>query len=110
MARADPEKRASAAQLLVRYFNGAGLSTPAGSVALIELEDDNGPRHFPAIQASPPPVDVKGRHPTDPPRHHSETTFYYPMLSTPHWPCSRAHRPSYLGMRDSLILTRNRLG
>lgn len=66
MARADPGKRASAAQLLVRYFNGVGLSTTAGSVAPIELEDDNGPRHFPATQASPPPVDVKGKAPDRP--------------------------------------------
>lgn len=61
MARADPERRASAAQLLVRYFNEVGLSTPAGSVPPIEFEDDNGPRQFLASQASPSPVDVNGQ-------------------------------------------------
>lgn len=66
MARADPERRASAAQLLVRYFNGVGLSTPAGSVPPIEFEDDNGPRQFLASQASPSPVDVKGKAPDRP--------------------------------------------
>jgi hypothetical protein len=42
MAIVDPEKRASAAQMLVKCFNGVGLSTPRNQV--------------PALPISPPAV------------------------------------------------------
>jgi hypothetical protein len=42
MAIANPEERAYAAQMLVKYFNGVGLSTPRNQV--------------PALTSSPPKI------------------------------------------------------
>lgn len=58
MAIVNPEERASAAQMLVKYFDGAGLSTPRNQV--------------PALTSSPPPAIAAARAP--PPAPPSLTT------------------------------------
>jgi len=52
MAILDPEKRASAAQMLVKCFNGEGLSTPRNQI--------------PALIASPTSIVTKDAAPTPP--------------------------------------------
>lgn len=91
--------------MLVRYFNGVGLSTPAGSVPPIEFEDDNGPRQFLASQASPSPVDVKGKAP-DRPAAAPFGTYTPNVQLLAVFPGPSAQLP----MPDSLLLTRNRMG
>jgi hypothetical protein len=49
MAIVNPEERASAAQMLVKYFNGVGLSTPRNQV--------------PALTSSPSPAIAAARAP-----------------------------------------------
>ena len=49
MARVDPEERASAAQMLLKHFDGAGLSTPRNQV--------------PSLTSSPPPAIAAARAP-----------------------------------------------
>jgi hypothetical protein len=49
MAIVNPKERASAAQMLVKYFNGLGLSTPRNQV--------------PALTSSPPPKIAAARAP-----------------------------------------------
>ena len=49
MAIVNPEERASVAQMLVKHFNGAGLSTPRNQV--------------PALTSSPPPKIAAARAP-----------------------------------------------
>jgi len=58
MARVDPEERASAAQMLLKHFDGAGLSTPRNLV--------------PALTTSPSPTIATARAP--PPAPSSLTT------------------------------------
>jgi hypothetical protein len=58
MAIVNPEERASTAQMLVKYFDGAGLSTPRNQV--------------PALTSSPPPAIAAARAP--PPAPPSLTT------------------------------------
>jgi serine/threonine protein kinase len=53
MAIVNPEERASAAQMLVKYFDGAGLSTPRNQV--------------PSLTTSPSPTIAAARAPPPPP-------------------------------------------
>lgn len=50
MARTDPQKRASAAQLLVELFNGNGLSTPRNMVPILVADTATAESKAPATQ------------------------------------------------------------
>lgn len=50
MARLHPDRRASAAQMLLFHFNGRGLTTPQSDIPNLELDAEEGP------QATPSPV------------------------------------------------------
>jgi hypothetical protein len=50
MVIVDPEERASAAQMLIKYFDGAGLSTPRNQVPALTTSPS------PTIARGPPPA------------------------------------------------------
>ena len=52
MAIVNPEERASAAQMLVKYFDGAGLSTPRNQVPALATS----PSPTIAVARGPPPA------------------------------------------------------
>lgn len=52
MAIVNPEERASAAQILVKYFDGAGLSTPRNQVPALTTN----PSPTIAAARAPPPA------------------------------------------------------
>lgn len=53
MARLDPDRRASAAQMLAYFFGGRGLTTPGSRIPPIESEAERAPQANPSPAAGP---------------------------------------------------------